>query len=239
MANIYLRLPVSRCLYFRHRDPDHPLASDEPLVFSRYSPEYFVLSNSLVCTDEVTARCFTQQQWKNMLRGRRADGGQTIMKRESKQYLSYNEILLLNGSGEREHSGNEDYLCMKLPNEVFLIDTVRAVTQTWRPGTAGIRQLVVMLNNDFIRSVVEWALATFDFCTSNGRVVCRMQTVMLERYLLRYGIEPTVTEKDNLRRIITRWLHSTHNNFSAYSCLDMKYEDSREKKVKIDDIIFS
>ena len=47
MPNIYLRLPISRCQFFRHRDPKHTLAKDEPLVFSPYTPEYFVMRNSL------------------------------------------------------------------------------------------------------------------------------------------------------------------------------------------------
>ena len=47
MPNIYLRLPTSRCQFFRNRDPKHVLAKDEPLVFSVYSSEYFVMRSSL------------------------------------------------------------------------------------------------------------------------------------------------------------------------------------------------
>lgn len=239
MANIYLRMPVSRCQYFRHREADNPLAKDEPVVFSRYSPEYFVMSNSLIRTSEITGVCFTQQQWKNMLRGRRPDGNVQVMKRDAKQYLTHGEVLLLNGNNDYERSDNEDYLCIRLPNEVYFLDAIRPVTQAWRPGTAGLRQLIVLLNNAFKRSVVEWALSTFDHCVSQGRVVCRMQTSMLERFLLRYNIEPTMSEKDNLRRVITRWLQSEHCNFSAYSCMDMRYEDPHEKRINIDSIQFT
>ena len=93
-----------------------------------------------------------------------------------------------------------------------------------------------MLKNDFKRSVVEWALSTFDYCTSNGRIVARSQTGMLERFLMRYGIEQSIQEKDNLRRIIGRWLHAEHKNFSAYSYLDMQYEDGSENEYHIDSI---
>ena len=47
MPNIYLRLPTSRCQFFRHRDPKHTLAKDEPLVFSPYMPHHFVLRKYL------------------------------------------------------------------------------------------------------------------------------------------------------------------------------------------------
>ena len=53
---------------------------------------------------------------------------------------------------------------------------------------------------------------------------------------MRYGIEQSIQEKDNLRRIIGRWLHAEHKNFSAYSCLDMQYEDGSENEYHIDSI---
>ena len=95
-----------------------------------------------------------------------------------------------------------------------------------------------MLNDDFKRSVVEWALATFDYCTSNKRIICRRQTAMLERFLMRYGIDQNENEKDTLRRIINRWLTSDHSNFKAYSCADMQYIDDSEKVYFVDDVLF-
>ena len=236
MPNIYLRLPVSRCQYFRHRDPDRTLAKTEPVVFNQYTPEYFILRNSAynaATIQKVNMQCFSHQQWRNMLNGRHPIGGNVVQKRDASEYLTFGEVEQLNGYHEYDKSSNEDYLCIKLPSEVCLFDTVRPVTPTWNINIVGMRQLIVMLNNDFKRSVVEWALSTFDYCTANGRVVCRSQSAMLERFLMRYGIDPTTTEKDNLRRIIDRWLRTEHNNFRAYSCLDMDYEDDKEKRLPI------
>ena len=92
-----------------------------------------------------------------------------------------------------------------------------------------------LLNNDFKRSAVEWALATFDYCTAHGRIIARSKSAMLERFLMRYGIEPLAEEKDNLRRVIERWIKSEHNFFKSYSCLDMQYADGSEREHKIDD----
>ena len=65
MPNIYLRLPTSRCQFFRHRDPKHTFAKDDPLVFSPYSPEYFVIRSSLTnagaLSQEVNTQCFSHQ----------------------------------------------------------------------------------------------------------------------------------------------------------------------------------
>lgn len=240
MPNIYLRLPMSRCQFFRHRDPKRVLAKNEPVVFSVYSPEYFVMRSSLTnagaLSQKVNTQCFSNQQWCNMLNGRHPLGGNVLVTRDTSEYLTYDEVLHLNGNKEYAKSDNEDYLCIKLPSEIEVIDTVRAVTPTWNLDRSGVYKLLELLNNDFKRSVVEWALATFDFCTANGKIIARSKAAMLERYLMRYGIDPSSEEKDNLRRVVERWIKSEHNFFKAYSCLDMQYEDRTEHEHHIDEI---
>lgn len=242
MPNIYLRLPSSRCQFFRNRDPKHVLAKDEPLVFSPYMPHHFVLrkhiTNIPAVTQKVNPQCFSHHQWRNMMQGKHPNGGEVVTKRDPHEYLSFGEVQRLSGRRDYAKSDNEDYLCIKLPSEVEVIDVVRQVTPAWNLSTRGIRQLLIMLNDDFKRSVVEWALATFDYCTSNKRIICRRQTAMLERFLMRYGIDQNENEKDTLRRIINRWLTSDHSNFKAYSCADMQYIDDSEKVYFVDDVLF-
>ncbi|WP_444391607.1 hypothetical protein [Prevotella sp.] len=242
MPNIYLRLPTSRCQFFRNRDPKHTLAKDEPLVFSPYMPHHFVLrkhiTNIPAVTQKVNSQCFSHQQWRNMMQGKHPNGGEVVTKRDPHEYLSFGEVQRFSGKQDYAKSDNEDYLCIKLPSEVEVIDVVRQVTPVWNLSTRGIRQLLLMLNDDFKRSVVEWALATFDYCTSDKRIIFRRQTAMLERFLMRYGIDQNESEKDALRRIISRWLTSNHSNFKAYSCADMQYIDDSEKRYCVDDILF-
>lgn len=242
MPNIYLRLPTSRCQFFRNRDPKHTLAKDEPLVFSPYMPHHFVLrkhiTNIPAVTQKVNSQCFSHQQWRNMMQGKHPNGGEVVTKRDPHEYLSFGEVQRFSGRQDYAKSDNEDYLCIKLPSEVEVIDVVRQVTPVWNLSTRGIRQLLFMLNDDFKRSVVEWALATFDYCTSDKRIIFRRQTAMLERFLMRYGIDQNESEKDALRRIISRWLTSNHSNFKAYSCADMQYIDDSEKRYCVDDILF-
>lgn len=242
MPNIYLRLPTSRCQFFRNRDPKHTLAKDEPLVFSPYMPHHFVLrkhiTNIPAVTQKVNSQCFSHQQWRNMMLGKHPNGGEVVTKRDPHEYLSFGEVQRFSGRQDYAKSDNEDYLCIKLPSEVEVIDVVRQVTPVWNLSTRGIRQLLLMLNDDFKRSVVEWALATFDYCTSDKRIIFRRQTAMLERFLMRYGIDQNESEKDALRRIISRWLTSNHSNFKAYSCADMQYIDDSEKRYCVDDILF-
>ena len=242
MPNIYLRLPTSRCQFFRNRDPKHTLAKDEPLVFSPYMPHHFVLrkhiTNIPAVTQKVNSQCFSHQQWRNMMQGKHPNGGEVVTKRDPHEYLSFGEVQRFSGRQDYAKSDNEDYLCIKLPSEVEVIDVVRQVTPVWNLSTRGIRQLLLMLNDDFKRSVVEWALATFDYCTSDKRIIFRRQTAMLERFFFLYGIDQNESEKDALRRIISRWLTSNHSNFKAYSCADMQYIDDSEKRYCVDDILF-
>lgn len=240
MPNIYLRLPKNRCQFFRHRDPKRVLAKDEPLAFNMYMPEHFVmrnhLSNAPAVTQRVNMQCFSQQQWRNMMQGRSPLGGSVILARNPHEYLSFDEVQMLNGKQENSKSDNEDYLCVKLPSEVEVVDVVRQVTPAWNLSSRGIRRLLVMLNNDFKRWVVEWALSSFDFCTSSNRIIFRRQTDMLERFLMRFGIDSNENEKDCLRRIVNRWLTSEHSNFKAYSCADMQYIEDNERTIPVDDI---
>lgn len=242
MPNIYLRLPTSRCQFFRNRDPKHTLVKDEPLVFNPYMPHYFILrkylNNSPAVTQKINPQCFSHQQWHNMQMGKHPNGGDVVTKRDPHEYLSFYEVQMFSGTQIYAKGENEDYLCIKLPSEVEVIDVVRQVTPVWNLSTRGIRQLLIMLNDDFKRSVVEWALATFDYCTSDKRIIFRRQTAMLERFLMRYGIDQNESEKDTLRRIISRWLTSDHSNFKAYSCADMQYIDDSEKRYCVDDILF-
>ena len=239
MPNIYLRLPTSRCQYFRHRDPNRPLAKNEPVVFNMYMPEHFVMRNSLsnadAVTQQVNAQCFSHQQWRNMMNGRHPLGGNVVVKRETSEYLTFAEVQKINGYNDYSRSDNEDFLCIKLPNEIEVVDTVRVVTPSWNLDRYGVFKLCELLNNDFKRSVVEWALATFDYCTANGKIIARSKAAMLERFLMRYGIDPTKEEKDNMRRIVERWLKAEHCFFRSYSCSDMKYGDDSEHSHHIDD----
>lgn len=243
MPNIYLRLPSSRCLFFRHRDPNKSLANNEPLIFNAYTPEYFVLRNHLTNADAVMQRvnpqCYSHQQWLNFTHGRGPLGGNVVLKRDVQDYPTFGEIQIMSGRRDYDKSVNEDYLCIKLPREVEVIDVCRVVTPTWNLDTTGVRKLIILLNNQFKRSVLEWALSTFDFCIEQERIVCREQNAMLERFLMRYNIEPSNAEKDNLRRVIERWFKQEHCNFRAYSCFDMQYIDTSEKKASVKRFIWN
>lgn len=240
MPNIYLRLPTSRCQFFRNRDPKHVLAKDEPLVFSVYTHEHFILRHYLTNTTELSRsldpQCFSHQQWRNMMAGRHPNGGASILIRDNQNYLSFDEVQRIFGFRDYNKSEDMDYLCIRLPYEVEVVDVVKQVTSTWNLTKEGVWQLKAALNNEFKRSLIEWAMSTFDYCTSNNRIICRKHVAMLERFLMRYGIDPTEQEKSNMRRVIDRWFATENKNFKAYSCADMQFIDESERTVSFERI---
>lgn len=236
MPNIYLRLPYSRCQFYRNRTLDSPLAPQDPVKFSEYSEELFVIKNSLynkALSGNIDERCFSHFEWNNMMNGRKPSGGKKMLGRDKAQWLSYEEINTLNGNMLSHKTSKYDYLCIKLPHEVFCEGSIKPVTPTWTLDSCGVDQLVTLINNSFKRTVVEWALSTFDYCTDNNEIILRSQASMLERFLMRYGIDATMEEKNNIRRVIDRWLKAENNNFDSYSCLDMRFCDSKEKRLRI------
>lgn len=238
MPNIYIRLPISRCQFFRNRDTKHPLLPWQPLKFSDYSEEMQVIRSSIYnkvlnLNSSTDGRFFSSQEWKNLMRGKDTLGKEQRLKRNASDWLQYDEIVQLMGFKSSAKSSLFDYLCIKLPTEVFCIDDVRPVTPTWCIDAHGYNRLYELLNNDFKRTVVDWALATFDFATSNGQLVLRAQQSMLERFLIHYNINATEDEKDNLRRVIDRWLRAEHSNFTSYSSFSMQYDDTIERRLTV------
>lgn len=239
MANIYIRLPISRCQFYRNRDAQHELPVNEPVRFSEYSEEHYVIRTSIynkVLTEKSDTRFFSQQEWKNMMRGYDPTGKVFRMKRDPQQWLKYAEVMQLMGEKPNDKTQLFDYLAIRLPTEVYCIDTVKPVSPSWCIDKYGYNRLVMIIQNEFKRSMIEWALATFDYCTENGRIILRAQQSMLERFLMRYHIDPSDTEKDSMRRVIDRWLKEEHCNYSSYSTFDMRYQDRKEENIPIDKI---
>lgn len=239
MANIYIRLPISRCQFYRNRDAKKELMANEPVRFSDYSEEQYVIRSSIynkVLSDKIDSRFFSQQEWKNMMRGYDPTGKDFRMKRDPQQWLRYDEVMRLTGEKPNDKTQLFDYLAIRLPTEVFCIDTVRPVAPTWSIDKFGYNRLSVIMGNEFKRTVVDWALATFDYCTEQGRIILRAQQNMLERFLMRYHIDVSDTEKDSMRRVIDRWLKEEHCNYSSYTSFDMRYHDVKERQINIDGI---
>lgn len=209
----------------------------EPVKFSEYTEEHYILRTSIynkVLNTQFDGRFFSQQEWKNMMRGKDPIGREMRIKRSASEWLTYEEILKITGDKPNEKTSRFDYLCIKLPNEVFCIDDVRPVTPSWCIDKNGFYRLYTLIDNDFKRSIVDWVIATCDYCSSNGRIVIRAQQAMLERYLMRYSIEMTETEKDSLRRVISRWLSHEQINYNSYTSFDMNYEDRKEHVARFD-----
>lgn len=230
--NIYLRLPYSRCQYLRNLDADKSLLPAEPMKFSPRSEVFYILRNHAYRKPDrepVSQACFTQREWQNMMRGHTPDGSRKVLDRDASQWLSYKEILTINGGATNEKTDKYDYVCLKLPSEIYLDGRRYATTDTWTLSFHGCNALVQEVNNIFCLGVIDWFRSTAEYCFSNGRVIIRSQQSVMERFLMRYNIDVSDAEKQSLRRVIDRWLYKEHAIFKAYSCREMTYIDRNEQ----------
>lgn len=232
--NIYLRLPYSRCQYLRNLDAGRSLAPDEPLKFSPYSEVHQILRNHIYRKSPLAASnqaCYTQREWQNMTNGLTPDGKKKVLVRDATQWLSYFDILTIEGCATNDKTAQYDYVCLRLPNEIAVRGRRYPTTDTFTLSSEGCNALVKEFNKLFCLDVVDWFRSTAAYCFSNGKVVFRAQQAAIERFLMRYNIDVSDAEKQSLRRVIDRWLHSEHAGFKAYSCREMSYIDHNEQYI--------
>lgn len=94
MANVYLQVPTYYASYMRNKF-DVPLQKGEPLKFSEYSIERQMMRVGLLPISghkQKSPISFSEYEWKNMMHGRRPEGGAVIRKRDPSEYLSYSEV---------------------------------------------------------------------------------------------------------------------------------------------------
>ena len=99
MANIYIKVPWYVAWHFRGRDEKRQLTEWDAVKFTEFDHEYRTLVNNLRFIPEAqqSRMCFSQQAWKNILHGRKPDGGQIILQRDPKTWPTVNETAALTG----------------------------------------------------------------------------------------------------------------------------------------------
>lgn len=238
MANIYLRLPSWIAAYHRNCDPDHHLSPFEPVKFSAFTDQAVVMRSGLIATvpsnNRKVVKCYTQQQWKNMLSGRKPDGGKQVMKRSETNWLTYDEVCVLMGSQLSHRSDSYDFLCIQMPQTILVGDREVRTNSSFCLTNEAIEELQELLTQDFKRAFVNWEIATQAHCVHGNRIIQRGQMNTIERFLMHFDIPVSKDgrEKDSLRRQLLRWLENARVREKAYRTIDIEYEDSEDKVIK-------
>lgn len=242
MANIYLRLPSVIAAYHRNYDVKHKLNPFEPLKFSSYTDHAVILRGGLTlfstCVKKSTA-CYSHQQWKNILQGKSPNEGKQVLKRDPDVWPTFHEVCLMEGERLSNRSESYDYLCIQMPKTILIGDREVRTNPSFSMNDEVACCLQDLLVRDFQRALIDWEIGTQDYCINATRIIQRGHMDTIERFLMRYDIPVAKDglEKDSLRRQLDRWLARARLLEKAYRCIDIEYEDSRDKILFLSDSV--
>lgn len=208
MANIYIKVPWYVAWHFRGRNEDHQLTEWEPVKFHEFEHEYRVLANNLRFIPEAqqSRSCYSQQAWKNILHGKRPEGGQIILQRDPKTWPTVNETAALTGIQMSSKHIASDYLCVEMPKEVWLNNRTHRTNTCYSLSYEVAVYFSGMLTDRFSYEYTQWMQKDARAAMAQG--FHRKTSERQERYFVQYNfpvdIDPSLRE--SLRRQHTRFV---------------------------------
>ncbi len=216
MANIYLRVPTYVAQWYRGRvAPEPPLTEFQPVIFSRFQEEYAMMDSWLtfvVEQDMNNTVCFSERMWKNMLQGKKPQGGKVVLKRNPADWLSMDEINFLTGTKRNKKTDGFDYLCIQTPKSMVIGGCFKQVTGSFTLLFNEANALVRQLRREFLRIFLHWICEELLVCdkrgirfdASSGRDV----VMCVEHFFYHYNMNlgTNATDRDSMRRMAKRWL---------------------------------
>ncbi len=245
MANIYLRVPWYVAAYYRGREEDKQLTEWQPVEFADYTHEYMVLENNLrYMPEQVQSHvCYSQRAWNNILHGRRPEGGEHLLRRNPDEWPSGREICSLIGVAYHGKQMGSEYLCIKMPREVYYNKHVHRTTPDYCISFDTGIFLASMLTRKFCCEYLEWTEYRKEFCRRQGLKAKMLDTVEMFFTQFNFPVAILPTERESLRRMHTRWLTNAkkhpayHYNFDDQSFLehisddDLRRAEDRERRI--------
>ena len=208
MANIYIKVPWYVAWHFRGRDERRQLTEWDAVKFTEFDHEYRTLVNNLRFIPEAqqTRMCFSQQAWKNILHGRKPEGGQIILQRDPKTWPTVNETAALTGIQMSSKHISSDYLCVEIPKESIIAGKMHRTNSCYSLSYDAAFYFSAMLTDRFSYEYTQW----MDQDQRNGiaQGFRRKISESQERYFVQYNfpvdIDPSLRE--SLRRSHTRFI---------------------------------
>ena len=209
MANIYLKVPTYVAQFYRGRDVRNRLSEFQPVEFSPFQDEYAMLSSWLTFVAEQDmdhTYCFSERMWKNMLNGRKPQGGKVQLKRDAQEWPSIDEVNFLTGVQRNRKTDGFDYLCIAAPKSMVIGGQYKQVTASFTLPFRQANALVKQLRREFIRILLNWVREEMLFCDQQG--IDRDLSMCVDHFFYHYNmcIGTNATDRDSMRRMAKRWL---------------------------------
>lgn len=210
--NIYLKVPWCVAWHFRGRDEEHQLTEFEPVTFTKYDHEYQMLMNNLrfIPEERQTRMCYSQSAWRNILHGRKPEGGASIIDRNPSVWPNINETATLTGCMLTGKHSSTDYLCIEMPREVRLGSKILRTNQSYSLSYDCAYHFAAMLYDRFAYEYTQWIEQ--DMRTAAELGFKRKGVESQERYFEQFNFPINISEKqrESLRRQHTRFITRGH-----------------------------
>lgn len=162
MANCYLRVPKYVAIYFRNRDACKKLPIGSVLSFDNSTKLWNVFVNMIHSNNAdlvVPIGSFCERQWRRMLRGNTlcltsssAPSEKKVHHPPKNNWLSDEDVSTLAGISKKPRNDDGEYLCLKLPTEVYANNVICKVNGQWQLMNSGAKKMILLMTEEFWRA---------------------------------------------------------------------------------------
>ena len=208
MANIYIKVPTAVAQWYRGRLKE-PLTEFQPVVFSPYQTEAAIMEADIMLVPEGQMDhtvCFSERMWKNILNGRKPQGGKALLKREPTEWPSMEEVNFLTNLSKNKKTDGYDYLCVAAPKAVRMGTSYKMVTTSFTLTAAGASELARYMKREFVRVMLHEICE--EIALNDKRGLRREVMSCIDRFFYRNNIclGTNTKDRDTMRRMATRWM---------------------------------
>jgi hypothetical protein len=116
------------------------------------------------------------------------------------------EVCTMIGEKKIQRMDGYDYLCIKIPSEVMMGDTLRKTNGSYSLDVRESLILQRLLRNEFIHYFLDWVIQDRRYCNKIG--LYRPIGSTIERFYERYYIQigRDVKERNSMYRMSRRWI---------------------------------
>lgn len=208
MAYIYIKVLTAVAQWYRGRYKE-PLTEFQPVVFSPYQTETAIMEADLMLVPEQQmdhTTCFSERMWKNILQGKRPQGGKALLKREPTEWPTMEEVNFLTTLSKNKKTDVYDYLCVQAPKMVRVGSNYKHVTSSFTLTSAGASELARYMKREFVRVMLHEICE--EIALNDKRGLRREVMSCIDRFFYRNNmcLGTNTKDRDTMRRMATRWM---------------------------------